>query len=114
MVADMDSFEKAQRKELRRLVGLAHERELAIALAALEAQFHEWHAGKLDVHELSDAIHQFHNGFARDLYVTYTRLEPRVAVAQAVARKVLRDDEVPPTLREALQSLITFYEESEV
>src|SRR6266540_4029035 len=45
MVADMDSFEKAQRKELRRLAGLAHERELAIALAALEAQFHEWHAG---------------------------------------------------------------------
>ena len=69
---------------------------------------------QLDVHELSDAIHQFHNGVARDLYVTYTRLEPRVAVAQAVGRKILRDDEVPPALREALQSLITFYAESEV
>jgi len=113
-VADMDSPEKAQRKELRRLAALAYERELSSALAALEAQFHEWHAGKLDVHELSDAIHQFHNGVARDLYVTYTRLEPRVAVAQAVGRKILRDDEVPPTLREALRSLITFYEESEV
>jgi hypothetical protein len=110
----MDSFGKAQRKELRHLAGLAYERELGAALAALEAQFQEWHAGKLDVHELSDAIHQFHNGVARDLYVTYTRLEPRVAVAQAVGRKILRDDEVPPTLREALQSLITFYEESEV
>ncbi len=113
-VTDTDSFGKAQRKELRRLAAVAYERELGTALAALEAQFQEWHAAKLDVHELSDAIHQFHNGVARDLYVTYTRLEPRVAVAQAVARKVLRDDEVPPTLREALQSLITFYEESEV
>jgi hypothetical protein len=110
----MDSFGKAQRKELRRLAAVAHERELGTTLAALQVQFQEWHAGKLDVHGLSDAIHQFHNGVARDLYVTYTRLEPRVAVAQAVARKILRDDEVPPMLREGLQSLITFYEESEV
>ncbi len=110
----MDSFGKAQRKELRLLAGVAHERELGTALAALQVQFEEWNAGKLDVHGLSDAIHQFHNGVARDLYVTYTRLEPRVAVAQAVARKILRDDEVPPGLREALQSQITFYEESEV
>jgi hypothetical protein len=110
----MDSFEKGQRKELRRLAGVAYERELGTALAALEAQFQEWHASRLNVHELSDAIHQFHNGVARDLYVTYTRLEPRVAVAQAVARKILRDDEVPPGLREALQTLITLYEESEV
>ena len=83
-------------------------------LLLLQVQFEEWNGGKLDVHGLSDAIHQFHNGVARDLYVTYTRLEPRVAVAQAVARKILRDDEVPPGLREALQSLITFYEESKV
>ncbi len=114
MVVDMDSFGKAQRKELRRLAGLAYERELGTALVALEAHFREWHAGRLDVHQLSDAIHEFHNGVARDLYVTYTRLEPQVAVAQAVARKVLRDDEVPPTLREALQALITFYEDSQV
>ncbi len=110
----MDSFGKAQRKELRRLAGVAYERELGTVLAAIEAQFQEWHAGRLDVHELSDAIHQFHNGVARDLYVTYTRLEPQVAVAQAVARKVLRDDEVPATLREALRNLITFYQESAV
>jgi len=110
----MDHFGKAQRKELRRLAAVAYERELGTALAALEAQFREWHTGKIDVHDLSDVIHQFHNGVARDLYVTYTRLEPQVAVAQAVARKVLRDDDVPPTFREALQSLIAFYEESEV
>src|SRR2546425_9754607 len=110
----MDSFGKAQRKELRRLTMVAYERQLGTALAALEVLFGEWHSGKIDVHELSDSIHQFHNGVARDLYVTYTRLEPWVAVAQAVARKTLRDDEVPPTLRDALQSLIAFYEESEV
>lgn len=113
-MANTDSFGKEQRRELRRLAGLAYERELGGALAALEGQFREWRAGKLDVHELSDAIHHFHNGVARDLYVTYTRLEPRVAVAQAVARKVLQDDEVPASLRDALHALITFYQESEV
>ncbi len=40
-MADMDSPEKAQRKELRRLAELAYERELSAALAALEAQFDE-------------------------------------------------------------------------
>jgi hypothetical protein len=113
-MAATDSFGKAQRKELRRLASLAYERELGAALAALETHFREWHAGSCDVHQLSDMIHQFHNGIARDLFVTYTRLEPRLAVAQAVARKVLRDDEVPATLREALHTLIAFYEESEV
>jgi hypothetical protein len=113
-MAGMDSFGKAQRRELPRFASRAYERELGAALAALETQFREWHAGSLDVHQLSDAIHQFHNGIARDLFVTYTRLEPRIAVAQAVARKVLRDDEVPATLREALHTLIVFYEESEV
>jgi hypothetical protein len=110
----MDSFGKGQRRELRRLASLAYERELGAALVALETRFREWHTGSLDVHELSDAIHQFHNGVARDLFVTYTRLEPRVAVAQAVARKVLRDDELPGMLRETLRPLIAFYEESEV
>jgi len=66
----MDSFGKAQRKELRRLAEVAHERELSTALAALDAQCQEWHAGTLNVHELRDAVHQFHNGVARDLYVT--------------------------------------------
>ena len=113
-MAATDSFGKAQRRELRRLANLAYERELGAALAALETHFREWHAGSCDVHQLSDTIHQFHNGIARDLFVTYTRLEPRVAVAQAVARKVLRDDEVPATLWEALRTLIAFYEESEV
>lgn len=110
----MDSFGKAQRKELRRLADAAYERELSSALAGLEAQFQEWHAGKLNIHELSDAVHQFHNGIARDLYVTYTRLQPRVAVAQAIARKVLRGDEVPPKLRDALDNLATLYKESEL
>ncbi len=109
----MDSFEKAQRKELRRLAGLAYERELSTALTALEAQFRQWHAGTLDVHQLSDAIHQFHNGIARDLYVTYTRLQPQVSVAQAVARSVLRAEEVPAALRDALHTLIAFYEEAQ-
>lgn len=110
----MDSFGKAQRKELRRLAEVAYERELGNALAALKAQFQEWHVGKLNVHDLSDAVHQFHNGVARDLYVTYTGLEPRVAVAQAIARKVLRDNEVPPALREALHGLATLYKESDL
>jgi hypothetical protein len=105
----MDSFDRGQRKELRRLAGLAHERELSAALTALEARFDQWRAGTLDAHGLSDAIHQFHDQSARDLYVTYTRLTPEIAVAQAIARGIIRADEVPTTICDALQPVIAFY-----
>lgn len=94
-MAHTDFLGKAQRKELRRLAALAYERELATELEAVEAQFREWHAGNLDVHELSDLIHQFHDGVARDLYIMYTRGQPGSVVAQAVARNVLHENDLP-------------------
>jgi hypothetical protein len=87
---------------------------LAAALGTLEARFREWHAGDLDVHQLSDAIHQFHDGIARDLHVVYTRGDPRSTLAQAVARKVLHENEASVDLIEALRQQIIYYEKSDV
>ena len=56
------SFSKAQKREVRRLAGLAHERELAAAVDNLRAQFERWRAGEFDVFELNERIHQFHDG----------------------------------------------------
>jgi hypothetical protein len=108
-MAHTDFLGKAQRKELRRLAALAYERELATELEAVEAQFREWHAGNLDVHELSDLIHQFHDGVARDLYIMYTRGQPGSVVAQAVARNVLHENDLLSDLREFLREPIAFY-----
>lgn len=105
-------FGKAQRRELRRLVALAYERELATELEAVETHFRQWHAGNLDVQQLSDLIHQFHDGVARDLYVMYTRGQLGSVVAQAVARNVLHENDLPFDLRELLREQIAFYKGS--
>ena len=101
-----DFLSKAQHKELRRFVTLAYERELETELEALEAQFREWHAGNLDVHQLRDLIHQFHDGVARGLYVMYTRGQLE---RQAVARNVLQENDLPANLRERLRGRIALF-----
>jgi len=59
---------KAQRRRLGQLAAIAHERELAVELAKVEAEFLRWRSGEIDVHELNDSIHAFHQGPSRKLY----------------------------------------------
>ncbi len=111
-MAHTDFPGKAQRRELRRLAALAYDRELAKELEAVEVQFRQWRAGNLDVHQLSDLIHQFHDGVARDLFVMYTGGQLGSVVAQAVARNALHENELPLDLRELLREQIAFYKGS--
>ena len=90
---------------------MAYERELRKALLDLHDEFHDWLKDRTDAFELSDAIHAFHDGAARELYVFYTRGRPEIQVARAVATGVLQRDEVPAPLLEELKSLIEFFEE---
>jgi len=66
---------------------------------------------RLDAFELSDAIHRFHDGVARDLYGFYTRGRPEMHVARAVAHGVLSREEVPEPILKDLASLIEFFAE---
>src|SRR5690349_2784299 len=104
----MDSFSKSEGKQLRALASLAYERELSAALAQLEGQFVDWRAGKLSPFELSDAIHKFHDGTGRQLYVFYTG-KPALCVAHALATGVLSEQEVSKDLASKLQSMVEFY-----
>jgi len=105
----MAEFTAAQRKDLRRLAELAYERELNEELGALEESFHQWRCGSINAYDLSQAIHEFHDGPARDLYVRYNRLKPDVLVAHAFARGVLTEKDVALSIRDALQTQIAHY-----
>jgi hypothetical protein len=76
---------KPQRRRIRELAGIAHDRELAMALTALDGEFARWRSGAISVCELSDSIHEFHRGPHRDLYTRYTLGDPELAVAAAIA-----------------------------
>jgi hypothetical protein len=97
---------KSQRRLLRELAGKAHDRELARELGALEADFARWRQGEIDVHELSEQIHRFHNGPARRLYLDYMSTHLELSVGAALGRGVLSEEEATPEILEALKGFI--------
>ena len=107
----MREFTKSEKRALRKLAGEAYSRELHEALSDLDSAFSDWRQGFIDPFQLSDFIHQFHQGISRDLYVQYTRSDSGLVVARAVARRLLKESEVPPALFQALQGLIEYCRE---
>lgn len=103
---------KAEKRKLRALAEEAYARELDNALRDLDSGFADWRHKHITGFQLSDLIHEFHQGPSRELYSDYTRLDPGLLVARAVARRLLRDDEVPESLRVALASLISYCRDS--
>lgn len=104
----MKAFTKSQRKEVKRLSDLAHQRELEGAMEDLEANFGRWRKGEIDVFHLNELIHQFHNGVSRDLYKFYGLSEAHHGVAFGLARGIIDESEVDPEIREKLGELIDF------
>ncbi len=96
---------KSQRRLMRQLVDMAYERELAQELGKLEAEFARWRRGEVNVHELSERIHQFHNGPSRRLYVIY-RDDPEMAVGSAIGRGILTEEEATPAIVDAVKGFI--------
>ena len=100
---------RSYRRELRELVGKAHDRELGIYLDELEMRFKEWKEGKIGPSDLSDFIHEFHDGSARHVYKTYTTLKREQLVARALGIGLLREEEVAREIRERLSDSIDYY-----
>jgi hypothetical protein len=99
-------FTKAQRRQIRHLAGLAYERELGAAAGELEREFERWRRGEIDVFALSEHIHKFHNGAARDLYKRYAMGREEWSLAWAIACGVVKEPEVDPLILRELQKTI--------
>lgn len=100
LTVEFRDLSKSQRRAIRDLAGLAHDRELSTELSALEAAFGRWRANELDPHELNNLIHAFHQGPSRKLFVIYTDSIPVLAVASAVVRGIIDESEVPEHVRD--------------
>ena len=104
----MAEFSKTERAELRRLASEAYERELGIHLAELDKSFSEWRNGTLSSSDLSQKIHEFHQHAARDVWSMYQMPHEAILVTRAIELGILREDEVPVTLREKLKAKAVF------
>ncbi|MGB8410945.1 MAG: hypothetical protein WCE58_13680 [Gallionella sp.] len=92
----MPNKPKSLKQKFRQLAGIAYERELAIATEALHIEFQRWKNDEIDVFELNDRIHGFHNGISRELYSRYSgnELMNSICVSSALHKGVLSRDEV--------------------
>ena len=103
--------EKVKRRQIRELAALAHDRELARELGAVELEFFRWRRGEIAAHDLREIIHAFHNGPSRRLYSMYNGDLLEMVVGAAIARGVLTEEEVPPEMLEVLRRHIDFARE---
>ncbi len=97
---------KEQKREAREIATAAREAELAEALAELHVLFGDWQKGRIDSFQLSDAIHQFHDGQSRDLFNMYQGLRPEDLAARAIARELVPPEKISRDLRRALAERI--------
>jgi hypothetical protein len=102
---------KRIRRLLREYAGAAHEEELRRALLPVSEAFGSWARRELSSGELSEIIHRFHQGPARELWVRYNISHLEMPVAFAITTGVLARETVPTELLEHLAGALRFYEE---
>ena len=101
---------KRIRRLLREYAAAAHEEELRRALLNVAEAFKRWERRELGSGELSEIIHTFHQGPARDLWVRYNTAHLEMAVAYAISSGVLARETIPADLLDHLAGAIEFYQ----
>src|SRR5207249_8526774 len=86
---------KRIKRLLREYAGAAHEEELRRELVSVAEAFKRWEHGDLASGDLSEIIHRFHQGPARDLYVRYNTVRLELAVAYAITAGILERQTIP-------------------
>lgn len=108
----MTEFSKRERAELRRLAAEVYEWELRGHLELLDKSFAEWRGGKMLSSELSDAIHQFHQHEARDIWSMYQTLKDPEIVARGITLGAISDEALSGGLRDKIKPLSHHYREA--
>jgi hypothetical protein len=93
--------------------GRAHEEDLRRALVPIAEAFKRWERRELGSGELTEIVHRFHQGPAKDLWVRYNTAHLEMAVAFAITTGVLSRDTVPAELLDHLARAMRFYEEEQ-
>ena len=106
----MQEYPKKIKKLIREFAEEAHERELHRELAKLELRFAEWRNGKLGSGALSDELHQYENGPSRELFKRYNGGLPDMMVAYAITAGILKREEIPAALLEALTGPLEYFD----
>lgn len=106
----MREYPKSVRRSLRALAAMAYEEEMRRALSELAQGFDAWRAGKIDVWELNQQIHEYHNGPSRELYNQYGESHVDLLVASAIVRGIISRESVPAEVAPYLEPLLASFQ----
>lgn len=103
----MREYPKRIKKELKKLAGWAYENELGRELGKLARHFDDWREGKIAAGDLTELVHQYHNGPARELWKKYNGPFTDALVAGAIMNGLLQKEQVTeetwPVVEEAIE-----------
>ena len=106
----MAGLSKKIRKELRVLCDRAYKSQLDHELSILAKSFNDWENKKIDCFELSNKIHQFHDGSARDLWKRYNYSKDYLyLVAVAIVEGHIKESEVSEEALKELRNIVDSY-----
>lgn len=105
----MHEYPKKIKKLIREFAAEAHERELHRELARLDLRFTEWRNGQIGSGALSDHVHQYETGPSRELFKRYNGDLQDMMVAYAIVAGILKSEEIPAELLEALDGPIRYF-----
>ncbi len=106
----MREYPKKIKQLIREFAAEAHERELHRELSKLDRHFTEWRNGRLGSGALSNEVHQYETGPARELFKRYNGELPDMMVAYAIAAGILKREEIPAELLEALAGPLEYFD----
>jgi len=106
----MDQIPRHIKRALRQLADRAYEIELGRELKSLQADFERWQRAEISAFDVSEAIHRFHQGAARELFATYTHRYPKAAVAYAIQTGILDRAQVAPDVLRELAEAMSLYD----
>ena len=109
----MADMPKRTKRLLREYAAAAHEEELRRALVPVAEAFGRWERRELGSGELSEIIHHFHQGPARDLWTRYNAPHLEMVVAFAITTGLLSRDTIPAELLDHLAGAMRFYAEEQ-
>ncbi len=102
----MKNLTKKQKKHLRALAEKAYEIDLGRSIDKLFETYQEWKKLKIDVWDMNQCIHEFHNEIARDLYKSYTINHPIFPVAFGIKTGAIDISEVDESCIDEVQRIV--------
>lgn len=105
----MKEYPKRIKRELDELAGQAYENELGRELGELAQYFDDWREGKIGAGDLTERVHEYHNGPARELWKKYNSPFTELLVASAVVDGILQKEQVSEEARPYVEEAIERY-----